>query len=172
MHRVTSLLSAVVFGVLLFAGGAYGQDNPSLATVTCNISDDQQLVVDYQQVAINPKKALGSQIPFGRVWVPGGRPITLFTNVRVRLGPMELPIGAYTMFVIPNVKQWTLIVSKSTNITGNYDESQDLIRVPMDAGELPTPETSLAASFEHGPDQCTFRLDLEKYGHFVTFQKR
>ena len=51
-----------------------------------------------------------------------------------------LPIGAYTLFVIPNSKQWTLIVSKSTDTSGAYDPQQDLVRVPLDSGELPSPE--------------------------------
>ncbi len=84
-----------------------------------------------------------------------------------------LPIGAYTLFVIPTSKQWTLIVSKSTDMTGAYDEQQDLLRIPMDSGELPSPEPDFSVAFEHvAPGQCNLRLDLDKTGHFVPFQKR
>jgi hypothetical protein len=77
------------------------------------------------------------------------------------------------MFVIPNSKQWTLIVSKSTDTSGSYNEDQDLIRVPMESGELPSPERDLNVAFGHvAPDQCSLRVDLEKFGHFAVFQKR
>jgi len=47
------------------------------------------------------------------------------------------------------------------------------VRVPMDSGELPSPETSLSIAFEHtGPGQCNLRIDLDKFGHFVTFQQK
>ena len=58
-------------------------------------------------------------------------------------------------------------------MSGAYDEQQDLVRVPMESGELPSPELEFSVAFEHvTPGQCNIRLDLDKTGHFVTFQKR
>jgi len=99
--------------------------------------------------------------------------MTLFTDTPVQVGARNLPMGAYTLFVIPTAKQWTLIVSKSTDTSGAYDEQQDLVRVPMESGELPSPEPQLNVAFEHvAPGQCNLRVDLDKNGHFVPFQKR
>jgi hypothetical protein len=96
--------------------------------------------------------------------------MTLFTNTPLQMHSTRLPIGAYTMFLIPDGKEWTLIVSKSTDMSGAYDSSQDVVRVRMDSGELPNPESSLAVSFAHvGPDQCNLRVDLDKRGHFAEF---
>jgi hypothetical protein len=84
-----------------------------------------------------------------------------------------LAIGAYTLFVIPNSKQWTLIVSKSTDMSGAYNEADDLVRASMEAGELPNAEASLSVAFEHvAPSQCNLRVDLDKFGHFTPFQQR
>ena len=142
-------------------------------TATCNFDQDKQLVVEYQKVGINLKKPLPSQVPFGKVWAPGGRPMTLFTNSPVLIQGRVLPVGAYTMFVIPSGKQWMLIVSKSTDTSGAYDEGQDLVRVPMGAGDLPSPEPDLSVGLEHsGPTQCNLRVDLDKLGHFATFQQQ
>jgi hypothetical protein len=97
----------------------------------------------------------------------------MFTNTPVQVGSRELPIGAYTLFVVPNSKQWTLIVSKSTDTSGAYDQAQDLVRVPMDNGELPSPEDSLNVSFAHvSPQQCNIRIDVEKFGHFAEFHQK
>lgn len=171
MHRVT--LSAIILVSLLAAGRVLAQDSPSTAAATCNYDDNQQLALEYQHVSVNLKKSLSGQVPFGRVWAPGGKPMTLFTNTPVQIGGKILPIGAYTIFILPNSKQWTLIVSKSTNTTGAYDDSQDLVRVAMDSGELPVPQTDLDVSFGHiAPNQCSIRVDLDKYGHFAVFEKR
>jgi len=71
------------------------------------------------------------------------------------------------------VKQWTLVVSKSTDTTGAYDEAQDLVRVPMEAGELPSPATDFSVSFAHAaPNQCNIRFDADKFGHIAEFDKR
>src|SRR5581483_5921771 len=116
---------------------------------------------------------LSNQIPFGKVWAPGGKPMTLFTNTSVQIGSRILPIGAYTLFLIPNSKQWTLVVSKSTDTSGAYDQEQDLVRVPMESGELPSPESQLNVAFGHvAPGQCNLRADLDKTGHFAVFHMK
>ncbi len=168
MHRVTSC--AVIFASLFVGGVALAQDNPSDGTATCNFDEEKQLVVQYQHVSVNLKK-VASQVPFGKVWAPGSKPMTLFANTPVVVGSRNLGVGAYTLFVIPSSKQWTLIVSKSTDMTGAYDEKNDLVRVPMDSGELPTPEADLTVAFEHvASGQCNLRLDLDKFGHFAPFR--
>jgi Protein of unknown function (DUF2911) len=86
------------------------------------------------------------------------------------LGGKELAAGAYTMFVIPSEKQWTLIVSKSTDTSGRYEQGEDLVRVPMEYGTLSRPEGEFSIYFAHvGADQCSMRLDLERARAWVIF---
>jgi hypothetical protein len=149
------------------------QDNPNTATAICNFDEEKQLDVQYERVSFTLKKPLSTQIPFGKVWTPAGKPMTLFTNTPVQIGSRLLSVGAYTMFVIPGSKQWTLIVSKSTDTSGAYDEQQDLVRVPMETGELPNPQMDLGVAFAHiAADQCSLRFDLDKSGHFAVFQMK
>jgi len=171
MHRVTSFV--IVLVSLFVACAAFAQDDPAAATATCNFDAEKQLVLQYQHVSLTPKKPLSLQVPFGKVWAPGGKPMTLFANTAVQIGDRTLPIGAYTMFLIPNAKQWTLIISKSTQTTGSYDDQQDMVRVPMETGELPSPEPEFRVSFAHiAADQCSIRVDMDKYGHFAVFQAK
>ena len=77
------------------------------------------------------------------------------------------------MFVIPSEKRWTLVVSKSTDTSGKYDEEEDLFRVPMDYGVLPSLENEFSIYFAHvAPEQCSMRLDLGKSRAWVIFQER
>ena len=173
MNRVTSF--AILPAILIFSlsGVLRAQEDAAGASATCNFDEDKQLVIQYQHVPINLKKPVQIQVPFGKVWAPGGKAMTLFTNTPIQVGSRELPVGAYTLFVIPNSKQWTLIVSKSTDTSGAYDQAQDLVRVPMDSGELPSPEANLNVSFAHvSPQQCNIRIDLDKFGHFAEFRQR
>ena len=173
MQRVRCSLFVLIFFSSFLASGALAQSKATSATATCNFDEEKQLMVEYQQNAINPKRPLSSQVPSGKVWAPGGKPITLFTNTPVEIGSKMLPIGAYTLFVLPNSKQWTLIVSKSTDMSGAYNEQQDVVRVAMEFGELPSREPNLTVAFGHiAPDQCNIRIDLEKYGHFTTFHEK
>jgi len=170
MHRVTSCV--IILAFIFTAGALLAQESSSATgTATCNFDDDKQLVVQYQHVVVNLKKGVATQISFGKPWAPGGKPMTLFTNAPVVVGAHSLGVGAYTLFVIPSSKQWTLIVSKSTDMTGAYDDKNDLVRVPLDSGELPNPVGELGVAFEHvAPGQCNLRFDLDKFGHFAPFK--
>ncbi len=171
MHRILSFVFLVA--CICFASAAWAQDNAAAATATCNFDEENQLVVQYQHVPFNLKKPLSTQMSFGKVYAPGGKPMTLFTNTPIQFGEKDLPIGAYTMWVIPTSKQWTLIVSKSTDVSGTYNEQHDLVRVPMESGQLPTPDPEFSVFFAHvAPDQCSIRIDVEKMGHFALFQKK
>jgi hypothetical protein len=173
MHRVTCFLFCLASLLVCSGGVARAQDHPSAGSATCNYDEEKQLMVQYEQVNVNLKKPLQSQVPFGKAWAPGGKTMTMFTNTPVQIGSRLLPIGAYTLFVVPNSKQWTLIVSKSTDTSGAYDEAQDLVRVPMESGELPTPEPTFSVSFAHvAPDQCNIRMDLDKTGHFAVIHQK
>ena len=173
MYRVTYSLLLLASLVVSVGGRLWAQDDPMAATATCNFDDEKQLVVQYQRVPINTKKPLALQVPFGKVWAPGGKAMTLFTNTPVQIGNVTVPIGAYTLYVIPGSSQWTLIVSKSTDVSGNYDDQKDLVRVPLDSGELPSPEAAFSLSFAHiAPQQCNIRMDLDKFGHFADIMRR
>lgn len=150
------------------------QQASSPATASCDFDSNNQLAVEYAPMTVDLKRfQFGHEIPYNRVWSPGGRPLTMFINHPVIVGDKELPIGAYTMFVIPSERQWTLVISRSTDISGKYDERDDLVRVPMQLGELPQAENQFSVYFGHAaPSQCSMRLDLAKQRAWVVFQEK
>ncbi len=145
-----------------------------LQTATCNFDTNKQLAVEYEPITVDVKKLVfGHEIPYDKAWAPGGKPMTLFLTAPVTIGHTELPTGAYTMFVIPSEKQWTLAISKSTDTSGHYDKAQDLVRVPMEYGQLMHPEDEFTIYFAHvAADQCSMRLDLDQSRAWVIFQKK
>jgi Protein of unknown function (DUF2911) len=138
------------------------ESSVSDANTTCNFGPTKQIAVDYERVQLSPgKKVLGSSVPYGKVWAPGGKPLTLFTNTPISVGNENVADGAYTMFIIPQEKSWTLIISKSTDTSGRYDKAQDLARIPLECYQLPEAEPAFTAYFAHVADnQCNLRLDL------------
>ena len=173
MHRVLGWF-VLSLSVLLIPGISVAQTSKPNATTACNFDPNKQLAVEYQRIQVNPKKkVLGNEIAYGKVWTPGDKPMTLFTNTPVTVVGKEIPIGAYTIFVIPEEKKWTLIISKSTDTSGKYDEQQDLARIPMQFGKLDRAEPEFTAYFAHvAANQCNLRLDLQKARAWVVFQRK
>lgn len=166
------LILAVSLVVISVASPA--QTSDSDANTACNFDSNKQLAVEYRRVDLAPKKkALGNSIPYGKVWAPGGKPLTLFANTAFAVGGKDVSNGAYTLFIVPEEKSWTLVVSKSTDTSGKYDEAQDIARLPMQSGKLLQPEPAFTAYFAHvAPDQCNLRLDLEKARNWLVFKRK
>lgn len=151
-------------------------NDPGSATATCDFSDQQQLAVQYQEVTLGKRDKdnfLGHLVPYGKIWEPGKQPLKLFTNAPVSIAGTNVPVGAYTMYLIPNKKEWTLVVSKNTNPSAAYDPAMDIVRAPMEVGILTSPELKFNVSFEHtGPKECTIRVDIADVGAWVPLQQK
>ena len=170
-----SHLSLILIVVPFFLSAALAQQQtPTKSTATCDFDADKQLAVEYLPFSVAAKKPVfGHQVPYDEVWAPGGKPLTLFVNSPVSIGQANLPLGAYTMFVIPDEKHWSLVISKSTDTSGKYDASKDLARVRMEYGELPSAENQFSVYFAHvAPKQCNMRIDLAKSRAWVAFQEK
>ena len=168
--RVLAVFIVLMSQSLLCATAFAQADAPDqTATITCDFTDGNEITVQYNNSANSEK----DQPRNGRVWLPGGSPMTLFTQVPLVLNRVELPVGAYSMYVIPNKKDWTLVVSKNVSNPKTYDEKQDLVRAPMEMGGVNSPPKRLQASFAHvAPKQCSIRLYYETNGAFVDFNEK
>ncbi len=78
----------------------------------------------------------GYLVPYGQVWRLGANQATTLSTTRgITLAGKPLAAGSYTLFAIPEARQWTLIISKKTGEWGiPYPGKQyDLAREPMQA---------------------------------------
>jgi len=146
--------------------------NPEPATATCNFDNQKQLTVQYQQLKLSKKDDdfIGHEARYGRVWEPGKKALTLYTNTPLTLAGNNLAVGAYTLYLIPDHRDWTLVVSRNTDVSAKYDKSKDLMRAPMEIGQLPLLEPEFSVYFAHtGPTECTMRVDIADTRAWVPF---
>ena len=155
---------------LWFAGFAVAQQgDDSRAVAFCDYTDGQEVSIRYNGAPLSSK----DEPRAGKVWTPGGAPMTMFTGTTLVLGKSEIPTGAYSVYVIPNKKDWTLIVSKNVTAGAAYDEKDDIARGSMELGEVETPPKQLQVSFAHtGPKTCSIRFYYGKTGAFVDLNQK
>ena len=87
--------------------------------------------VVYSRPQLNDRK-LSDLVPNGKVWRTGANEaceITFYTDVN--FGGKNVKKGTYSLFTIPNDKEWTIIISSVINIWGaySYDKKFDVVRV-------------------------------------------
>jgi hypothetical protein len=136
------------------------QSEPS--TASCNLDDGRQVYIRYNPISAKDK------ISNGKPWAPGGSPMTLFTEAELNLGGSTIPIGAYTVYPIPD-KKWTLVVNKNVAPGSAYDEKQDLARTQMETDQVSQPSDALEVAFAHTGDKCTLRIYFGKTASFAPF---
>ena len=168
MNRGTTLYLVILLLVLPSAMFSDTRaDDQQTQTTTCTFDDNKEVSVKYTAAPVKNEK-----MQDGKAWTPGHAPMFLFTSAPLKVGDSDVPAGAYSLFVIPGKKQWTLIVNKST--TGEkHDEAQDLARVPMDLGILGSAEKEVSVVFGHlGPKQCTLRIYFGTTGAFAEIHEQ
>ncbi|MCB0631622.1 MAG: DUF2911 domain-containing protein, partial [Lewinella sp.] len=91
------------------------------------------IVLTYGQPAKRGRDLFGGIVPWNERWRTGANRATHFsTDKDLIVNGLEVPAGEYTLFTIPTPAGGTLIINKQTGQNGQqYDESQDLGRVPM-----------------------------------------
>src|SRR5207237_6664181 len=144
MRMPTSLAPAVMVLFVASAVAAFGQ-----AQTYCNFEDSNQVTIQYNPtVKEEPRN--------GRVWSPG---ITLYVQTPLTLGGSEIPLGAYTIYLTPDRKTWTITVNKNVTAVAAYNSAQDVAHAPMEVGEIPEPTKQLQLSFAHmAPKQSSLRV--------------
>jgi hypothetical protein len=124
----------------------------------------KKISVDYYAPSMHGRKIMGGLVPFGEVWCTGANYATkITTESDIQLGELKLPKGAYSIWTIPNVKQWTLIINKETGqFHLYYKQPFDFGRTPMTVKKLDSPaETFRVDVRDNGGNKGTLALIWE-----------
>ncbi|HEX6909731.1 MAG TPA: DUF2911 domain-containing protein [Longimicrobium sp.] len=100
-----------------------------------------RVYVDYGRPYMRGRTIFGGLVPYGQVWRTGANAATTFvTPGDVRIGGTLVPAGTYTLYTLPGEGEWQLIVNRQTGQWGTqYDQAQDLARIPMQVERTPSP---------------------------------
>ena len=154
------MLASILAMLFLLAADGLAQDDQ---TTYCTFDDGNQVSIQYRPSVKDPPRN-------GRVWSPG---ITMFVQTPLTLGGREIPLAAYSVHLIPDRKNWTLIVNKGVGAGASYNAAEDVARAPMELGEIPEPVKNLQLTFAHmGAKQCSLQIYYQKTGAFAEFREK
>jgi len=114
-------LSAIVFSVL----GSCAQTPPLSPKAT---AQGKGVKVTYSQPSKRDRVIFGQLVPFGKVWRTGANEATEITfDKDVTVGGKPVKAGTYTLFTIPNEKEWTVILNSQLKQEGSseYEKYKD-----------------------------------------------
>ena len=88
--------------------------------------------LSYSRPGVKGRKIFGDLVPFGKVWRTGANNATTLTFADdVTIGTTKIAAGKYGLLTIPDKDNWTIIITKSTDVTSpaDYKQENDLVRV-------------------------------------------
>lgn len=92
---------------------------------------DKIVKVIYSRPQLKGRK-LATLVPNDKVWRTGANEAVEITFYKdVVFGDQHLKAGTYSLFTIPNEKEWAIILNKAKNVWGAYfyNQDEDVIRV-------------------------------------------
>ena len=164
-HNLRVRLTLIVF--LVLSAAAKPQEDKSKrpsppGTTECTIKG-KKVTIAYSRPSLRGRK-MEMLVPNGQVWRTGANEATtLTTEADLDIGGAKVPAGTYTLYTLPSAGPWKLIINKQTGQWGTvYNQSQDLARVDMKVGQLPSGLEVFTISFDKtGGDSAMLRIDWE-----------
>lgn len=118
--------------------------------------------ISYSRPGVKGRKIFGDLVPYGKVWRTGANNATTITfGEEVTIGGKKVPAGKYGLLTIPGESEWTIIISKQTNVTSpaDYKQDQDVARVQAKPETLPfSIETFMISVDNIKSNTCTIGL--------------
>ncbi len=119
------------------------QLNTPQPSPTANIKQNfalSNIEISYSRPGVKGRKIFGDLVPYGKVWRTGANNATTITfGEEVTIGGKKVPAGKYGLLTIPGENEWTIIISKQTDVTSpaDYKQDQDVVRVTSKTEKLP-----------------------------------
>jgi len=100
------------------APGALGERASPLDSVTFTLGAGHAKLC-YGRPAAGGIAKIGIEFPFGAPWQMGANePTTLHVDFPVRVGSVDLEPGSYSLYVIPEAGDWTIVVNANPSRWG------------------------------------------------------
>ena len=107
--------------------------------------------LSYSKPNMRGRNIFGDLVPFGAVWRTGANNATTLTfSDEVNIGGTKIPAGKYGLLSVPGASEWTIIISKQTDVTSPsaYQQNMDVVRLNVPAVSLPFAIESFMITFE------------------------
>ncbi len=161
MKRLFLLL---ICGASLYAASAQQLRTPQPST-TQTIKQDfglGSIELSYSRPNVKGRKVFGELVPYGKVWRTGANNATTITfSDDVMIGGTKVAPGKYGILSIPDASEWTLILTKQTNVTSPaaYKQDQDVVRVKSKIRTVSSPKETFTMVFANVTDtQCELQI--------------
>lgn len=138
----------LIFSIFLLNSIAVSAQDYSVPALSPRQKVEQQfsiskISVDYGRPAVKGRKIFGSLVPYNQIWRAGANSSTKITfGQDVSFGGQKITAGTYGLYILPDAKNWKVILNKDAQSWGaySYDEKLDVASVTVPVKTTPKTE--------------------------------
>jgi Protein of unknown function (DUF2911)/Tetratricopeptide repeat len=108
--------------------------------------------LNYSRPSKKGRTIFGDLVPYGAIWRTGANSATTLTFAdEVMIGGQKVPAGKYGLLTIPGKDEWTVIITKQTDVTspGAYKQDQDVARAKVKPVTMPVNVETFMITFDN-----------------------
>jgi hypothetical protein len=160
------IITAIAAGLFCTAEAQLKTPAPSPTTTIKQDFGLGTVELSYSRPGVKGRKIFGDVVPFGKVWRTGANNATTITFADdVTIGGTKVPAGKYGVLTIPEKKNWTIIISKQTDVTSPaaYKPESDVVRITAPVMKMKESMESFTMQFANvKPTSCELHLMWDK----------
>lgn len=137
LHKIKPY-EKIIFSIALIALVAFGEAQTLRVPSSSTAQTVKQefglgtIELSYSRPNMKGRNIFGDLVPFGAVWRTGANSATTLTfSDEVMIGGTKIPAGKYGLLSVPGASEWTIIISKQTDVTSPsaYQQNMDVVRL-------------------------------------------
>lgn len=140
-NRIFTCLAAISVALLVALPATAQERSNDSAKASPNAAVTQtigttQVSLTYGRPSVNDRVIFGDLVPYDEVWRTGANESTAITfsdDVLIEGEPVDA--GTYSLYSMPGEETWSIIINDKLSWGTQYDVSEDVLRVEVDAEE-------------------------------------
>jgi hypothetical protein len=145
------LFTVLCSGLLIAEAQPIKTPSPSSTQTVKQEFGLSSIELSYSRPNMKGRKIFGDLVPYNAVWRTGANSATTLTfGDEVTIGGVKIPAGKYGLLTMPGATEWTIIITKQTDVTSPaaYKADQDMVRVKVKPDALPFSVESFTIVFD------------------------
>lgn len=132
--KLRNKICTVLFTMSVAIAGAQEKKATSPAETAQGKFNGASVTINYGSPSVKGREIWGGLVPYGKIWRAGANDATTIeTDKDLTVEGKTLPAGKYSIFIIPEKDNATVIFNKVAKQWGAYDykENEDALRVKV-----------------------------------------
>lgn len=140
-NKVLTIIAVCSLALLITIPAAAQERSNDSAKASPNASVSQtigttQVTLTYGRPSVNNRDIFGGLVPYDEVWRTGANESTAITfSDDVMIEGERVDEGTYSLYTLPGEDMWNIIINDKLSWGTQYDMSEDVLRVEVDAEE-------------------------------------